>query len=268
MDLARAKTIDLETATNLVSQALSGNGRVLAAYGISIKDAATPLEALRELQSAVGGQAEAFAGTFQGQMAILEESVSNLKDSIGGALLEAINPLLKELTTWAAKPETQQKFKEISAAVKELAQEWIPLLTDSFKILIGWATDVYNIMVKVGTAIIDAINGISTFVQKLDDSKFGRGAANGGGLIGGIKNVITGAKAEGGPVLGGNAYLVGERGPEIFSPSTSGFITPNNRIGGGSSIVINVTGNTLLDDSAGDRIARQIMTVLKGQIRI
>jgi hypothetical protein len=48
------------------------------------------------------------------------------------------------------------------------------------------------------------------------------------------------ARANGGPVMGGSSYLVGERGAEIFTPSTSGNITPNHAMGGGGSITVNV----------------------------
>jgi hypothetical protein len=37
-------------------------------------------------------------------------------------------------------------------------------------------------------------------------------------------------KAEGGPIQGGTAYLVGERGPELFVPGVSGTILPNDKI--------------------------------------
>lgn len=37
----------------------------------------------------------------------------------------------------------------------------------------------------------------------------------------------AGARADGGPVTSGGAYLVGERGPELFVPSGSGQIMPN-----------------------------------------
>ena len=42
----------------------------------------------------------------------------------------------------------------------------------------------------------------------------------------------VGARALGGPVSGGTPYLVGERGPELFVPSVSGGIVPNNSVGG------------------------------------
>lgn len=43
---------------------------------------------------------------------------------------------------------------------------------------------------------------------------------------------IAGARALGGPIGSGRSYLVGERGPELFTPGISGNIVPNNRIGG------------------------------------
>ena len=49
-----------------------------------------------------------------------------------------------------------------------------------------------------------------------------------------ITQNITGpqARAEGGPVIAGRSYVVGEVGPELFTPSTSGNITPNSAMGG------------------------------------
>jgi len=64
---------------------------------------------------------------------------------------------------------------------------------------------------------------------------------------------LVGGRAIGGPVTGNASYMVGERGPEIFTPSTSGNITPNNRLrdvmGGspasaGSGQMLNMTFET------------------------
>lgn len=48
-------------------------------------------------------------------------------------------------------------------------------------------------------------------------------------------------QALGGPVMGGTTYLVGEQGPELFTPSSAGNITPNHALGGGGTINITVT---------------------------
>jgi hypothetical protein len=51
---------------------------------------------------------------------------------------------------------------------------------------------------------------------------------------------FSGFRAAGGPVSRGGSYIVGERGPELFTPGASGSITPNNAMGG-ANITVNVT---------------------------
>jgi len=58
----------------------------------------------------------------------------------------------------------------------------------------------------------------------------------------GVQMWATG-KASGGSVSGGSPYVVGEAGPELFIPSGSGTIIPNNQMataaGGGGSVIFN-----------------------------
>ena len=56
-----------------------------------------------------------------------------------------------------------------------------------------------------------------------------------------VENQTIPARANGGPVMAGGSYLVGERGPELFTPGSSGNITPNNAMGG-NTITVNVNG--------------------------
>ena len=37
--------------------------------------------------------------------------------------------------------------------------------------------------------------------------------------------------------MGGKTYLVGEKGPELFTAPKSGQIVPNNQLGGGDTVV-------------------------------
>jgi hypothetical protein len=74
-------------------------------------------------------------------------------------------------------------------------------------------------------------------IQPLLSSIFGAQFGAGGkisGFEGGIFN-FGGGKANGGSVMKNRPYLVGERGPELFTPGASGQITPNNALGGGST---------------------------------
>jgi len=50
-------------------------------------------------------------------------------------------------------------------------------------------------------------------------------------------------KQGGGQVLAGTPYIVGEKGAELFIPSSSGNIVPNHQLSGGGGIVINQSVN-------------------------
>ena len=70
-------------------------------------------------------------------------------------------------------------------------------------------------------------------------NKFFAWMAGGEGVIGTLgKALQAGLKgmANGGSVSGRTPYIVGERGPELFVPSTSGTIVPNHRMGGGVTL--------------------------------
>ena len=71
---------------------------------------------------------------------------------------------------------------------------------------------------------------------------------------------LGGRRAGGGPVAGGSSFLVGEMGPELFTPAAGGGrITPNNALGG-SNITINVTAGM---GANGAQIGEQIVTAIK-----
>jgi tape measure domain-containing protein len=65
-----------------------------------------------------------------------------------------------------------------------------------------------------------------------------------GGLGGGnpdsiFTKIFGGGRASGGSVSSSRSYLVGERGPELFSPGRSGSIAPNGSMGG-ANVTVNV----------------------------
>ena len=80
---------------------------------------------------------------------------------------------------------------------------------------------------------------------------------------------FTFGKADGGPVKGGNSYIVGERGPELFSPGVSGMITPNEMLGGSTSIVVNVdaSGSSAEgDEEQGRQLGLAISAAVQSEI--
>lgn len=99
---------------------------------------------------------------------------------------------------------------------------------------------------------------------RLTEGLFGDGTKGNAGLLGAIFSGISGKRASGGPVSGGSTYLVGERGPELFTAPGNGTIVPNHQIAaGGSQIVIN--DHTVFNvDSRSDR--GQMLSDLNGLV--
>jgi len=80
---------------------------------------------------------------------------------------------------------------------------------------------------------------------------------------------FTFGKADGGPVKGGNSYIVGERGPELFSPGVSGMITPNEMLSGSTNIVVNVdaSGSSVEgDEEQGRELGRMISVAIQSEL--
>lgn len=70
-------------------------------------------------------------------------------------------------------------------------------------------------------------------------------------ISGGLSGMFGGGKAIGGPVNAGTTYLVGERGPEFFTPSTAGRIIPNHDIAAASGSGGGDTFNFVYNIAAG-----------------
>lgn len=90
-------------------------------------------------------------------------------------------------------------------------------------------------------------------------------------LIPGIGPIFK--RENGGSVRKGTPYLVGERGPELFTPGRSGSIAPNNAIGG-ANVTVNVdaSGSSVQGDGPsaaqlGKAIGLAVQTELRKQQR-
>ncbi|MCC6919418.1 MAG: phage tail tape measure protein [Alphaproteobacteria bacterium] len=86
------------------------------------------------------------------------------------------------------------------------------------------------------------------------------------GLLSGLFD-FGGARAAGGPVAPGRAYLVGEQGPELFTPSGHGAIAPQGAGAARPAVVVNVTAHDAASflRSEGQVAAMLSRAVLRGQ---
>ncbi len=126
---------------------------------------------------------------------------------------------IEKLSTFA-----EQAGRNIQDALGDSLES---LLAGNFK-SIGdlWADTLRKMVAQAAAAQLNSYLFGDTFGQK---------GGSLGGAVGDLFKFISsfgGARADGGPVSAGRAYLVGERGPELMVPGASGTVVPNRAIGG------------------------------------
>ena len=75
-----------------------------------------------------------------------------------------------------------------------------------------------------------------------------------------LANSMMGMRASGGNVSAGASYVVGERGPELFTPMTSGNITNNQQLGSTARPINLVMNITTSDSNSFRRSQDQILS--------
>jgi hypothetical protein len=120
---------------------------------------------------------------------------------------------------------------------------------DTLGTAISFVIGLFSQLVSVVNSAFNAIKNIVNFIKNNPVTQAVGGA---------IDNIFGGGRANGGPVSRGTSYVVGERGPELFVPNTSGKIIPNGGSNGRSN-TINLTVNGAID---AEGTARTIIDVL------
>lgn len=166
-----------------------------------------------------------------------------------GATLWSVNKIVTDITdnwdtfAWAFDEFTQK-----------IASDWKEIQDAAFEF--GWnaATAIQGAFDSLRSSLGSWFDWIEAKFRTLSKSlsvfsAFGGGVGGVAAAISSkiIAEKISGARADGGPVNAGRKYLVGERGPEIFAPRTSGQIIPN----GGGGRAVNITNNFTIHPSAG-----------------
>jgi phage-related protein len=186
-----------------------------------------------------------------------------IQDFVIPAVRDFLTPVINGLRAAFEKvtgkiKENEEKFKPL-VAFFNVAAEFIrdtlapvlgKILGGAFNILgsaIGFVIDLFANLVDTVNSALNAIKAIVNFIKNNPVTKF---------LGGAFDTVFGGGRAMGGPVSSGTSYVVGERGPELFVPNTSGTIIPN---GGGGGSTINLTVNGAID---AEGTARTIVDVL------
>ena len=240
----------------------------------NVLDAQTMI--LEAIEKQVGGTAEATATGSQ-KMAL---ALGNVSEAIGAALLPFFTQLSEKVIQFTPILEANaDTFLKVGAAIAVVA---VAVKTLQFAILavntvITVATGVmaaFNFVlalnpiglivlgvVALGAAFVVAYKKIEPF-RDLIDSIFQAiknvgnaiAASKFASVLGGLLGGLTGSRAAGGSVMAGQAYRVGEFGSEIFVPSGSGSIRPDNG-GGGNTFIL----NGIIDAESARRSIERVM---------
>ena len=161
-------------------------------------------------------------------------------DGVGGANgpLGTMVGYLKDAATWISNllgplDESGDRWRSWGASVGIAAAEGVNKIVGAIQSVVGWINTLIEVATKAGSAIA---------------GMFKSSPAAGAGKSPFVSNSISGARALGGPVLSGKTYLVGERGPELFTPGFSGNIHTNDTLrkltADGAAAVAGSTTNT------------------------
>jgi hypothetical protein len=166
--------------------------------------------------------------------------------------------------------ESLQPFYDTMEKIWKFVKEyWAPFMGGYFTTVIKVHAAAVVVLVTAFATWVNILNDVYTALSKvfnlINGNPFLKPLLGPLGLLipqSGTNNAFNdtyaygGGRAVGGSVLGGTSYMVGERGPELFTPSGSGTITPNNRMGGNT---FNITVNGAIDSEG---TARSIVNVL------
>jgi hypothetical protein len=291
-DVAAGSGKSLEAVTNAMARAAEGNTASLGKLGIGLSKTELATMTMEQITAKLAdtfeGQASTKADTFQGKMDRLKIAFDESKETVGSFILDAITPMVDFIVQKvipgvqtfidsiggekginnvlggfiaAAKsifiPVFQgikSAFDNIKSAVSDNKEEFQTLLEFIQKYVAPFLGGAFKLAIQgIGIAIGVVVDVVGALIRGFETViKLG---AKIGNFIGGA---FGGGRANGGPVMQGTTYLVGEQGPELFTPSSSGSIIPNKALSRGGS-TINLTVNGAIDPEG---TARTIVNIL------
>lgn len=294
LNIAAGTGKSLASVSEALSKTYDGNFSALKRLGVPLDESIIKSKdfdaAQKALSETFANQSSIQAETFAGKMDRLKAAFNEGKEQVGSYILDGLTPLVSGIINKVI-PAVQSFIGSIGgeAGIKRVLSDFVDGVKSVFIPVFQGLKFAFNQirnaiednkesfqsffdLVKViapyfGGALKLAIQGIGIalsavvrIVAELIDG-FRLAASIGskiGGAIGAVAGVFGGGRAAGGPVSAGTTYLVGEKGPELFTPSAAGRIIPNSSMGGGSNI-INITVNGAIDPIS---TARQITQIL------
>ncbi|MDG6079750.1 hypothetical protein E3U23_11175 [Erythrobacter litoralis] len=151
---------------------------------------------------------------------------------------------------------------EINEAIDGIKIDGLEALNDGIVDAIMGVKSLGEVFANVAKQIIADLLRIA--VQKAIIEPLAKSLFSSESGWGGPFPILDGARAMGGPVLAGGTYLVGENGPEIFHPGSSGTIIPNHELGRGGGSMIQVVPSPYFDVVVDGRVQQAAPAIMQG----
>jgi len=103
------------------------------------------------------------------------------------------------------------------------------------------AAKAFNIANAIMNTYMGATKALATYPWPFGLIAAAAAVASGMAQVAQIRSQQYSGRQLGGPVMANQSYIVGEAGPELFTPNNSGSITRNNQLGSGGSVSVNFT---------------------------
>ena len=141
---------------------------------------------------------------------------------------------------------------DMKSATEKMALDGLGRLEDSFAGVVTGTMSAKDAFRSMANSILSDLARIAA--RKALGSIMGSMGGNP------LSSIFGGFRANGGSVTAGKAYMVGERGAEMFVPNQSGTIVPNNAMGGGGGVTVNQTIN--LSTGVSQTVRTEVMNML------
>ena len=145
----------------------------------------------------------------------------------------------KQMAKEAADFEMKSDMEKAQWAMEQTASVFNSLGAQNKKAF--EASKAMNIAMAIMNTYMAATKALATYPWPFGMIAAVGAVAAGMAQVAQIRSQQYSGRSLGGPVMGGNPYIVGENGPELFTPNTTGSITRNSDLGGGGPTNINFT---------------------------
>ena len=145
----------------------------------------------------------------------------------------------KQMAGQAAQFEMKTTQEKYAFALDSAAQMYSSLGTYNKKAF--EAAKAFNIANAIMNTYAAATKALATYPFPFGLIAAAGAVAAGMAQVNAIRSQQFSGRALGGPVMNGQSYIVGERGPEVFTPNTNGSITRNSDLPSGGTTNINFT---------------------------